>query len=236
VTVLSFPPVDAGDVLPADTTPLTRIAVFVAVVRHAAPHVIEASLVPTALFYCCLVLIGLTAAFAAALLWVYAAVVVRVLWHQPVPPLLVLGAIGITVRTAISMVSGSTFYYFAQPVIGSAIMGCVFLLSVAVGRPMVEKLALEFWPLTPDMLGRSAVTRLLRGLTFFWAGVNLVMAAATLTLLLWLPLATYVAVKQVTSLAITGAAIALTIHLSLRTARREGLAPVRMVRAGKLAR
>jgi hypothetical protein len=210
----------------ADTTStpenVSKLAVFVAVVRRSGPHLIEASLIPTALFYSCLVLAGLGAAFVAALVWLYAAVLVRLVRRRPVPPLLVLGAIGITVRTTVSVASGSTFLYFAQPILGSLVMGTVFLVSVVVGRPMVERLALEFWPLTPEMLARPAVTRLLRGLTFFWAGVNLTIGATTLTLLLCLPMATYVAAKQLASLAITGAAIALTIDRSVRTARREG--------------
>jgi uncharacterized membrane protein len=155
----------------------------------------------------------------------------RLLRHRPVPPLLVLGVIGITVRTTVAIASGSSFLYFAQPIAGSLVMGCVFLVSLLVGRPMVERLALEFWPLTPEMLARPAVIRLLRGLTLLWAAVNITIGATTLTLLLWLPLATYVAVKQVASLALTGLAIAVTIDLSVRTARREGFVAER--RAGR---
>jgi Protein of unknown function (DUF3159) len=209
----------AGSIVPSA---LSKLTIFVAVVRRSGPHLIEASLIPTAIFYCSLVLAGLGWAYAAALVWLYAAVLCRLVRHRPIPPLLVLGAIGITVRTTISLASGSTFYYFAQPIFGSLVMGCVFLVSLIVGRPMVERLALEFWPLTPEMLGRPAVLRLLRGLTFLWAAVNLVIGATTLTLLLSLPLAAYVAVKQVASLTITGLAIAVTIDLSVRTARREG--------------
>jgi hypothetical protein len=201
---------------------MSKVSVFFAVVRRSGPHIIEASLIPTALFYCCLVMLGLGAAFASALIWLYAAVLYRLLRRRPVPPLLVLGVIGITVRTTVAVTSGSSFLYFAQPVVGSLVMGCVFLVSVAVGRPMVEKLALEFWPLTPEMIDRPAVARLLRGLTFWWAGVNLAIGATTLTLLLVLPMAAYVAVKQVASLAITGIGVAVTIDLAVRTARREG--------------
>jgi hypothetical protein len=105
----------------------------------------------------------------------------------------------------------------------------VFLISIALGRPMVERLALEFWPLTPEMLARPAVTRLLRRLTFLWAGVNVAIAATNLTLLLSLSLTSYVAAKQGASLVISGLAVALTIDRSVRTARREGFAalPVR---------
>ncbi len=137
---------------------ISKISVFGQIVRRAGPHLIEASLIPTALFYSCLVLAGLGAAYAVALIWLYAAVACRLLRHRPVPPLLVLGAIGITVRTAISLASGSTFYYFAQPIMTSVVMSLVFLISVAVGRPMVERLALEFWPLTPEMLAHPEVT------------------------------------------------------------------------------
>ncbi len=147
----------------ADVRPVvSKLSVFFAVVARSAPRLIEASLIPSALFYCCLVFVGIGAAYAAAVLWLYAAVASRLVRHRPVPPLLVLGAIGITVRTTVAIASGSTFFYFAQPVLGSLVVGCVFLVSIAVGRPMVQALALEFWPLTPDMLAHPAVGRLLR--------------------------------------------------------------------------
>ena len=208
----------AGPVLAA----MSKLSVFWAVVRRSGPHILEASLIPTALFYCCLVLAGLGAAFAAALIWTYAAVLCRLVRHRPVPPLLVLGVVGITVRTTIAVTSGSSFVYFAQPIAGSVIMAGVFLASVVIGRPMVERLALEFWPLTPEMLARPAVIHLLRGLTFLWAGVNLAIGATTLTLLLCVPMATYVAVKQLVSLSISGIGVALTIDRSIHIARREG--------------
>ncbi|MGH9274823.1 MAG: VC0807 family protein, partial [Acidimicrobiales bacterium] len=197
---------DASPVLAA----LSKLSVFWAVVRRSGPHLLEASLIPTALFYCFLVLVGLGAAFAAALLWTYAALGCRLVRRKPVPPLLVLGVVGITVRTTVAFASGSSFLYFAQPIAGSLIMACIFVLSVVIGRPMVERLALEFWPLTPEMLARPAVSHLLRGLTFLWAGVNLAIGATMLTLLLCLPLATFVAIKQLVSLAITGTGVALT--------------------------
>ena len=166
---------------------------------------------------------GLGIAYAAALVWLYASVLARLARRRPIPPLLVLAVIGITVRTTVAVASGSSFFYFAQPVANSLVMTGVFLISIVVGRPLIEKLALEFWPLTPELLALPSVSRLLRGLTYLWAGVNLAIGATTLTLLVCLPLATYVAVKQVASLAITGAGIAITIDRSLRVARQRGL-------------
>jgi hypothetical protein len=122
----------------------------------------------------------------------------------------------------VSVASGSTFVYFAQPVVGSLVVGCVFLVSVGLGRPMVQALALEFWPLTPEMLADPIVVRLLRRLTFLWAGVNFAVGATTLGLLVALPLPLFVAVKQPAAWTITGIGIAITIDRSLRTARRTG--------------
>jgi hypothetical protein len=201
---------------------MSRGAVFVSVVRRSGPHLLEASIVPTALFYGCLVVAGLGAAYAGAVLWLYTSVAVRLARRQPIPPLLVLGVIGITVRTTVAIASGSSFFYFAQPALNSVVMTGVFLVSVALGRPLIEQLALEFWPLTPELLALPSVSRLLRGLTFLWAGVNFAIGATTVTLLLCLPLATYVAAKQVASLAITGLGVAITIDRSLRVAREAG--------------
>jgi hypothetical protein len=207
----------------AATTPISKVSVFLTVVRRSGPHVLEASLIPTALFYCFLVLIGLGAAFVAALVWSYAALGLRLARHRPVPPLLVLGVIGITVRTSLAVASGSSFVYFVQPIMGAAVMAAVFVVSIVIGRPLVQHLALEFWPVPADVMARPAVANLFRGLTLLWAGVNAVIALTTMALLLVLPLATFVAVKQIASLVITGVGIAVTIDAAVRTARREGI-------------
>jgi hypothetical protein len=212
-------------IVPCDTAriaPISQLSVFFAVVRRSAPRLIEASLIPTALFYSCLLLVGIGAAYAAALLWLYAGVAARFVRHHPVPPLVVLAAIGITVRTTVAVASGSPFVYFAQPVVGSFVVSGVFLLSIAVGRPMVEALALEFWPLTPEMQAHPTVGRLLRRLTFLWAGVNFVIAATTFTLLVVLPLPMFVAMKPIVAWTISGVGIGITIDRSVRTARRTG--------------
>jgi len=135
----------------------------------------------------------------------------------------VLGVIGVTIRTVAAVASGSSFVYFAQPILGAVLMACVFVLSVMIGRPLVERLAVEFWPLTPEVMRRTAVARLFRSLTFLWAAVNLALAAMTLVLYVAFPLATFVALKQFASLAITAVGVFVTIDWSIRTAHREGL-------------
>jgi hypothetical protein len=202
----------------------SRRSILRAVIRRSGPHVIEASVIPAVLFYGCLVGVGLHAAYLGVLAWSYGAFAVRVARGRSVPPLLVLTMIGISVRTVVAIISGSPFVYFVQPVLSTVAMSLVFLGSVLIGRPLIASLAHEFWPLTSEDVSSPAVTRLFRNLTVLWAGINLATAVTTMVLLTVLPLATFVAVKQLTGLGITAVGVYVTVSSSLRMARRENLA------------
>lgn len=208
---------------------LSKRAVVAQVARRGGPKMIEASLIPSALFYTCLAFGSLGLAYAASILWTYSCLGRHLLRRQGVSGILVLASVGITVRTAIAVGSGSTFVYFAQPIVGTVATGCVFLFSLVIGRPLIGRIAHDFWPITPEQAANPNVRSLLRGLTLLWAGVNLTTATVTFGLLLSLPLTTFVAAKQVTGLAVTITAIAVTIVWSHRTACNEGMvtAPVR---------
>ena len=194
-----------------------------AIARRALPNLLEATLVPAVLFYVMLVHVGAGAAMVATFLWSGGALARRIVRGQRVPAILVLSLLGLTLRTVVGLASGSAALYFVQPVITATAMGVVFLASLRLGRPLVAGLASDFCPLSAEVAGRPAVTRLFRRLTVLWAGVHLATAAATLGLLVSLPLATFVAVKTAVCLAITAAGVAITVSAALRTVRSEGL-------------
>jgi hypothetical protein len=202
---------------------LSKKTVVLAVVRRGGPKLLEATVIPGVLFYACLMWGGLGLAYLTAIAWIYGCLLRRLVQRRAVPLILVFGAIGITVRTVAAVGSGSTFIYFAQPILGTVVTGGVFLLSLVVGRPLIGRLAGDFWPITPEMAENPRVISLFRGLTALWAGVNLATATLTFVLFLCLPLATFVAVKQVSGLGITVTAIAVTIVWSHRIACSEGL-------------
>lgn len=208
----------------SDATAHTRRSILRVVIRRSGRHVIEASIIPAVVFYGAVVGVGLHAAYLGVLAWSYGAFAVRVARGRPVPPLLVFTMIGISVRTVVAIISGSSFIYFMQPVLTTVVMGLVFLGSVLIGRPLIASLAHEFWPLTSDDVSSPAVTRLFRNLTMLWAGINLATAVTTMVLLMVLPLAAFVAVKQVTGLGISAIGVYVTVSASLRMARRENLA------------
>jgi hypothetical protein len=202
---------------------LSKRSVLVAVIRRGGPKMLEASVLPAALFWVCLVFGSLGLAYAAAVAWLYGSLARRLVRRQRVSQVLVLSVIGITVRTTVAVASGSSFMYFAQPILGTVVTGGVFLASLIGGRPLIGRLADDFWPVTPEMRQNPRISSLFRGLTILWAGAHLAIATITFVLLLWLPLHTFVLAKQVSGWAITCTTVAFTIAWAHRTACREGL-------------
>ncbi|MDP9389042.1 MAG: hypothetical protein M3Q48_14285 [Actinomycetota bacterium] len=194
-----------------------------AIARRALPNLVEATIVPAALFCVVLVQVGTGAAMVATLAWSAGALARRLIVGERVPSILVLSLLGLVLRTAVGLGSGTAALYFVQPLISAAVMGLVFLGSLALGRPLVASLASDFCPLPADVATRPGVVALFRRLTLLWAAIHLATAATTLALLVNLPLATFVAVKTAACMAITGAGVGLTVSWSLRTVRREGL-------------
>ena len=207
----------------ANHSKVCRVAVLRSVGRRLVPRVVEATLVPTGLFYVFLVTVGSTAAIIAALVWAFGAISYRRITQKPVSGLLVLSAVGLGVRSIFVMLSGSTFVYFAGPIGTTLALAAVFMFSVVVGKPLVARLAGDFCPMAPDVAERPQVVRLLSALTVLWACVHLVSAAVTLSMLLSVQVATYVMLKTAASFVLTGAAIVFTVLWSVRIANRENL-------------
>jgi hypothetical protein len=93
---------------------------------------------------------------------------------------------------------------------------------------MIARLASDFCPLHPEIAARPAVVRLFSGLTLLWAGVHLLSAGMTFTMLMTLPTTVFVPLKTGVSLAITISAVVWTVTWAIRTAHAENLtfAPV----------
>jgi hypothetical protein len=202
---------------------LPRRHVLTAVARRGLPGIIEASLVPSAIFLIVTGSLGATTAMIAVLVWGYSTILRRILRGKEVPSVLVLAMFGLTVKTLVGVVSGSTTAYFLQPVATTVAVGAVFFASVLVGRPLIARIAHDFCPISPEVASRPSVVRLFAGLTVLWATVQLVNAGATLGMLLSMPTTLFVVVKPAASLLISAAAVAITVCWALRTAHREEL-------------
>ncbi len=194
-----------------------------ALARHALPNLVEASLVPLAVFYAALWLVGVWGGLFAALAWSYTAIARRVVTGRPVPGLLVLGVVGITARTIVAALSGSVFVYFLQPTLTTVLIAGIFLVSVPAGRPLAERLAGDFCPLPDTFVGSPPVRRFFARITLLWAFVQLTNAAVSIWLLVTQPISTYVVARTATSWVLTGAAVVASTLYFRRSMRRHGI-------------
>ena len=210
------------DVRAASST-LPRRRVLLAVAKRGLPGIIEASLVPSAIFVITTTLFDATIAMIAVLAWGFSNILRHAVLGQRIPSLLVLAMFGLTFKTCVGILSGSTFAYFAQPIATTLAVGAAFVASVLLRRPVVARIAHDFCPIPPDVASRPAVLRLFTGLTLLWAGVQLFNAGATLGMLLSMPTTLFAVVRPAASLLTSAAAVTITVWWALRTAHREEL-------------
>lgn len=205
-------------------TPATRPRLG-AVVKHLSLAILVANVIPSALFWSCLVAGNIWLALSAALIWCYAAAAWRLGTGRRASVLLYLTLIGLTAKTAFAFASGSTFIYFLQPAITEVAIAALFAVSLLSARPVVARLAADFYPMDDDLAGRPRVQRLFWRLTLLWALLLAAKAATSLWLLYSVSLTTYVTTKSLLTpmAAIAGATV--TVILAVRVARREGLLP-----------
>lgn len=194
-----------------------------AVVRRLLPYLVEATMIPTAMYYAGLLAFGQMWGILAAATCVYVSVGRRVLRRLPVPGLLVVASVGISVRVAMYLVNESSFVYFVQPIIKTVATALLFGISVMIGKPLVARFAADFCAFGDDVGGRPAIVSLFRRLTLLWAGAQITIAAANLTLLLTVPVPVFVGTAAATAWTVMGAGVVLTVADAVRTTRNDGL-------------
>ena len=213
----------------ADTEPLVGLDPprphLRAVFARVAAQITTAVVIPVVLFVTTLVLAGVYVAVCVALAWMVAATVWRWATGRPVSGLLVLTLGIMTFKTAFTLLTGNTFVYFVQPVVVDAVVATIFLGSLLTARPVVARLARDFYPLDAPTAARPRVVGLFRRLTLLWGLVIVVKGAVTLWLLVALSTVSFVVIKSGAILALTLAAVATTVAMSIVVGRQEGLLP-----------
>jgi intracellular septation protein A len=206
--------------VPVASTPRPRLKV---VLRRLGLSLTIACLVPAALFFASFKAFGVWPAIVVALTWSYGAMAWRAVTGRRTSGLLVLTAIVLTGRTVITLIAQSTFFYFLQPIITDGVVAATFLLSLASARPMVARLAGDFYPMDAELSLRPRMRRLFWRLTAMWAVVCLAKAVAMFWALNSLSLNTFVLVKSISMPATNLLAVAATVSAAVLVARKEGL-------------
>ena len=193
------------------------------IIGRVSQSLLVACIIPIGLFYVFFATTGVWTAMIAALGWAYGAIAFRALTGRRTSGLLILTATVLTGRTVIALVADSTFLYFIQPVISDAVVGATFLLSLASARPMVARLAGDFYPMDHELSLRPRIQRLFRNLTVMWATLCLSKALFVLWLLHSQSMDTFVLVQGVSVVTLNVTATAATIAAAMLVARKEGL-------------
>jgi hypothetical protein len=193
------------------------------ILRRVGLSLLVACVIPAVVFYTVFAVAGVWTAILAALGWSYGAIAWRALTGRRTSGLLILTAIVMTGRTVIALATDSTFLYFLQPIISDGVVGTTFLLSLATARPLVARLAGDFYPMDHELAMRPRIRRLFWHLTMMWAVLCLGKAAMTMWLLQSTSLDTFVLVKSITMLSINALAVGATIGFAVVVARKEGM-------------
>lgn len=205
------------------------------VIGRVSLSLLIACAIPAAIIALVTTYVGVWWAIGAALGWAYAAIGFRHLTGRRPSGLLILTASVLTGRTIISFAADSTFFYFLQPIIADSVMAGVFLLSLLSVRPLVARLAGDFYPMDDEIAERPRIRSLFFWLTFVWGLLCLVRAGATLWLLTSQSLETFVLINGVSMLSINVLAAGLTIAAAVVVGRKEGLVGCRRARTARTA-
>ncbi len=210
-----------------DGQPVLQVPSVRGILKHSGTSLIQATLVPTLLFYVGWFAFGKAAAYSSAIAWALGVLIVRKRKGQRVPGLLALSFLALTGRTLSAIATGSTYIYFVQPIIWTALVGVGFLVSAATARPFVARLAADFYPLEQDVACREGIRQLFRRLTVMWGCVNLLNAAITFWMLETMSTTSFIGAKALAAALVTWSAIGITVIWSVAVARAEGLLPTR---------
>jgi hypothetical protein len=199
--------------------------------RHALPSVVEGTLIPLGLFLVMLHFLGLWGAMVVGLGWSYAAVLRRLLTGRRVPGIMILGAVTLTARVALAFATGSSFVYFLQPTLGTALVATAFLLSVPLRRPLAQRLAADFCPIPPHVMANTHVRRFFLQISLLWAITGFLNASVALWLQFSQSVGTFVVAKSVISPSLTVTAIAISVVWFKRSMTRHGVLAARAIPA-----
>lgn len=194
-----------------------------AMARHALPSVVQGKLIPVVLFLAFLEWAGVAWALITALGWSLAVIVHRLRTHQRVPGLVLVSTVGLVAKTILALATGNLVVYFLQPTISTALVGFAFLGSVALGRPLAERLAHDFCPLDAETADHPMLRLLFLRLSLLWSITSLVNAAFTLWLLLTQSVTTFVIIKSFLGPSFTIATLGITAVWFRFRMRRAGL-------------
>jgi hypothetical protein len=204
----------AGDVVNELPEPSWRL-----ILGRGLPLFAAEGLVPVAVFYALWKLVGLTPAIVVA-----TALSLAIAWWQlrrgANGALAVASAAFIVIQTIVALATHSAEVYVARSIVVSALWGCAYFISVAIGRPLTGVLA-EVWYPFPRWFQASVPYRREFGLqSIVWGVTCFLRAGAGLAVLLSAGAGAFLAFAAVTGTPVVVALIGWSLWHARRTFTR----------------
>ncbi|MDN5852135.1 MAG: hypothetical protein L0K86_04660 [Actinomycetia bacterium] len=200
-----------------------------AVLTRVMASLVAAVLVPAVLLWSMLRVANFPTAVVVVLAWMVAVMSWRWMTGRAASGLLMLSLAILTIRTVVSLATGSSFLYFVQPVFTDLTVAVAFLGSLLSARPIVARLAPDFFPMNATVSARPEVCRLFRRLTLMWGLVIVLKAGITMSLLASLSTMHFVLIKGAAVAALTLTAVVATVVWAVVVGRQAGLLAPRRV-------
>lgn len=181
------------------------------IARRSIPQIVDGALLPLALFLIVDGIAGVWFAMLAGLGWSGVAILRRVRRSRRIPAMIIVGAVTLSVRSALVLTTGSAFLYFLQPTVGTAVIALGFLVSVSLRRPLSSRFAGDFLTLPREVLREPQVHTFFMHNSLMWALVGLLNASIAYSLLISVTPATFAALQTALFLGVTILAVGISV-------------------------
>jgi hypothetical protein len=143
----------------------------------------ESAGIPLAAFALAAWLGGRDAGLLAGLGVIWVTAIVRKIVTGSVPGLLTISAIVLTIQTAVVIATGDIWIFLLHFPLANLCLFVLFARTASGPNPLVARLAAEMVALRQPTSRPAALHRYFQGVTWLWAGVFLLLAAALAVLL-----------------------------------------------------
>jgi intracellular septation protein A len=191
--------------------------------RHAGRPLAESTLVPLALFWILFTQAGFDAGLIAALSWSGFAIGRRLVLRRPMPAILVISTLLLVARTVVGLFTGSAFLYFLQPTVQNFVFAAALLVTLALDRPLLAKLADDFCAFPEALTGHPQMKRFFRRVSLLWATVFIINGVTTLVVLATQTVGDYLMVSTAGSYSVVALGIVASLVWFHRSLAGQGI-------------
>ena len=182
----------------------------VASLRRGLPRMVQAAVIPAALFSFSVSTWGVEAAIGVSLVYAYGLALYQRIRTGYAAAMLSVSCVLLGVRAVAGLAAGSGQMFFGFAALETLAVGAMFVASLFSEMPLVVKMVRDFAPEGAARLATPEHRALVCRVSVLWGLVHLGVAATTAWLLTHESLTTFVWLKEACSLAWMGAGAVLT--------------------------